>query len=100
MTDKAECWTCDKMGDGYPGTVYFRQAPRDTCYERGHDVRPVKASTCLAHLAYRDMADIGSPRVCGNPAGPSGLCKRHDPETAPKRDAKGRILPKPVKVSR
>lgn len=51
---------------------------------------------CGAPLAYRDMGDIGARRTCGNPAvTPPGLCKRHDPETKPKRDARGRILPTP-----
>lgn len=50
---------------------------------------------CPTRLAYRDMSDIGSKRTCGAPVvTPNGFCRRHDPETAPRRDAKGRILPK------
>jgi hypothetical protein len=55
----------------------------------------MSAHRCTAHLAYRTMADIGPARRCGNPAVTErGFCRRHDPATAPKRDAKGRILPK------
>lgn len=50
---------------------------------------------CPAHLAYRTMADIGPARRCGNPAKTAaGWCRRHDPETAPKRDKWGRIVKK------
>jgi len=56
--------------------------------------------TCPAPLAYRDMSDIGSRRVCGNPAQPSGFCRRHDPATKPLRDAKGRIIAKPRELAR
>lgn len=87
----SECRTCDKKGDGYPGTRYFYQTPMDTCRANGHDIW----TSCKARLAYRTMADIGSKATCGAMTNrPSGLCKRHDPETAPKRDRQGRIVKK------
>ncbi len=49
---------------------------------------------CPMRLAYRTMADTGSQARCGAKAvTPAGFCRRHDPETAPKRDKWGRILP-------
>jgi len=52
--------------------------------------------TCPAPLAYREMSDTGPARICGCPAvTPAGFCRRHDPETKPKRDGRaGRIIPK------
>lgn len=50
--------------------------------------------TCPAELQYRTMEDIGPARVCGaRVADGREFCKRHDPETKPARDARGRILP-------
>jgi hypothetical protein len=54
-----------------------------------------KERVCPAPLAYRSMADIGPARTCGSPAKTErGYCLRHDPETKPARDARGRIIRK------
>lgn len=55
--------------------------------------------TCPAPLAVRDRSDWGTPRICGCKAVTAqGFCRRHDPETKPQRDTKGRILPLKVVV--
>ena len=48
---------------------------------------------CPARLATRERADWGTVRICLAPAKtPRGFCLRHDPETKPARDARGRIV--------
>lgn len=57
-----------------------------------------RTTKCGVRRAYRTLADTGSRERCGNPAvTPAGFCRRHDPETRPKRDKQGRILPREPK---
>ena len=49
-----------------------------TGHTRSHDGQPQLCGSCHGAGALdRDC------RICGQPAGPSGYCAGHDPETAP-----------------
>jgi len=65
----------------------------------GMTAKPCTTEHCQGKRAYRGLSDMGEDMSCWNkPNGPSGVyCKRHDPATMPKRDARGHILPTEVK---
>jgi hypothetical protein len=93
LSDEPRAWRLGRSLELLAGAI--RAELRARRIARSIERMALALSRCNAPRAYRSMADIGSREVCGNPVVLDGLCRRHHPTTAPRRDKAGRIIARP-----